>query len=1651
MPKCLTDIKKDIIDLIKEKLDEEKAVVSDNTGYFPNTSKAAKAIAKINADFKDIVIKEGEKGSFIIEPSDKLAQIYLDEYNKSFPTEPLSPEQIAEMERGGYTEEDRGEFFQKPGVTSETSEASPKTIALVKEFLNRVGVDVKQVQKVATNGVTQNASGVAKLTQQLIEVVEGKEAKALGEEGMHFVVAIIKQTNPELYKQLLKEINSYDMLNKVFTDYGSDPNYQLNSKPDVLKLKEEAIAKVLIEHIINENEGSTEKPENLAKVESWWDKIINFIKGLFAKSGFDKATMDFMTGKDIGTAEDIKEEEGTEFQQKTEKDPQKETYDLFKEQDSKITPPDNEKKTPYGYQGKNIGLRVSDLVSEEYDNIFRGKGAGTKDEYDEAKNSVYSETGTGLHADMHNMAKNVFIDENGYVREKEGDDSDYVSRMDENGRIAYNLLKNNLRERIAFLNEDGKTRFLSEIMVVNPKYGKQGLAGTIDFVAIKSDGKITMLDWKFMGLNTDKYTDVPWYKVIAWNKQMDLYKDILVKAYGIDPTRFEQTMMVPVRVEYSASNKAKNILPKLVRVEIGDVDIKSITKDYLIPVGVESQATGYERIDKLLKALNADYKAMAAEPALGFAAKANKAEQMNAAFAAIRKLQMQQDIRPLLKQADILLYYTKQTIDKYNNEWAGTDPFNYSDNTMSDFSDALRNHQVSLTPYLTLNTALSELFQGELDNSQKELRTKLRDLVFEADDLMEKLKETSAKFGENFLSKREGVEGLSDPDKVTRGFSWLFNSTALIQTRGMQVFFSKENRALTLAAQDTFDQGEILKDIRKEYVPMATVKGLTRKNFFEPIKKKNKNELIDEYNPEFFTTLKNKIEEGDTEWVRDNVDIKATKVLLEEKLNQEIDRIKNRAAATDMSDKELDQKIEAERKRYDTSDKGAGWLQYYQVKQHPLREKWESTEFKKLNSPGYEPAKRLYDYIIERNKYNESIGYLSKQDAARTFLPWMPSGIVETVIAGGDLKMADSLLGSIALDHEDVGFSNYDPRSGEAINKIPIYFTKEIQGTTPSEDLFKNMALYNAMAIRFKYMQDIEGQALLILDIERNKESINTSIFGTSRMKDGKLDIVNDNSKNSQLLENMIKTVLYNQKYLNDANFDALIGSFGEWGQKVNKALGMNVFPEGQVSLNKTIGALNNYFRTKTLGLSILSPMSNYLGGNFQALINSERYFTRADHMRSQMTVAGKLFGLSFPDREKFIKALDYFLPLSENYGRESARELSLNKIDGDKINHFMLGLMTSSEKSVQTTNFMSFIRNTIVINGVVHNTREYVRTLPEFQNMFIGSQTEQVNRRKAFEKEVDRLNKENGILKVGEVVDNKFVIPSVERTSDNIIKIRTKIQQVNTDALGALPESQKRMLNAMILTDSAAMFKGWIPRMVDVRFGGLKYNSASDAWEFGRMRTFANEVTKKSFYSLDNLKALLSGTVSEDGFNRMREDYEKKKADYEKQTGRKFKMTEEEYMNLYNKNLKASVFDMIASLTILSIFLGLKANEPDKDTDAEIRNSYKFMLKAADKFRDELTYFYDPASVSGLISTGIFPTFKLATDFEKLLANFMKYNWGLVRGKSSEDLKDIHFIKYFMNEFPGTNQVQQYLPMVLPDVAKAMGIQAQSQAGFSR
>ena len=1661
MSKCLVDIKKDIIDDVTKKLSNQGATIEDNVGFFANPNKASKAIASVNKEYKELVVKESEKGSFTIDPSNRLVQKYLDKFNEVAPEEPkqitipLSNAQLAEMRRGGYTEEQRGEFFQLEGT--ESSAASPKTIATIKDFLKRIGVDIKPLQNKYINGIKQNANGAALVTQKLVQVVEGMENVALPEEAMHFAVEIIKQTNPKLYNQLLKEINNYALYKQVLADYSSDRNYQTkDGKPDIQKLKEEAIGKVLAETIIKKNEGSTEKPELLAKTQSLWSSIVEFLKGLFMKSGFDRVSMDILTGKQIGTAEDIKAEQGKTFLQKSR---QEDAIDKLRAIDARLTKKevivDGEKQDRYFLDNvTQIARRVSDEIKDWYNRRFKS-GEILKSEEAKAIDDLKMEKGTKGHADFEYLLRGlndgrggILVDENGLLREEPLDDSSYVPQMDPNDpdRVIYETLKENLLERLKSF--PSGTVFLSEMQIFDPKTNK---AGTIDLMAITPEGKVNLLDWKFMALS-DAYEDVPWYKVAAWKNQMDQYKTMLINAYGIKEEQFDQTRMIPIKVKYSEGSIKEKRLPELLGIEIGAVDPKEITDQYLVPVGLEEERTGNEDIDKLLRKLNADYRKLSEKNVLP-SEKKTKAEQLNALFTAIRQLQMRQNLKPLLEQAKVFNFSIKNLMERFEKNWKGKDPKSFSEADTNAFIKEISDAEKALSTYTTLDIDLADLF---IEGEDTELENDLAKTVKIARSLESKLERMTTEFVRDFIGKAEEVEDVTKEEKTISGLAKWWSDTATTQLNSAKILFRKANRALTFAAMDTVDQSKKLKEIKTKFDIWARGKGLTNKNYFDVLKKKGTNELIDEFQSDFYKELQKKINSKDPNlfgWIKDNINISEYNAFLKEQIAEErkriIDKYKDREISEE-NENAMNRELSKVDKLYNTSTKdSAGWYQYELIKRFP-KEKWQTTEWKELHAKGNEPALEFYNYIRERNEYYRSIGYLGRGED-RTFLPWIRKSLVEKLVMGGKISLGEQFLQSISMNEGDVGYGKVDPHTGRPIDTIPKYFTTELKEDA-SEDLFKNMALYNEMAIKFKYLSEIEDQALALVELERNKNTIATSIFSrTKYTKEGKIDISPDNSKNAELIESMVKGIIYGQKYLQNDNFDQALATFGKFGENINKKIGFKLFPENvegrQVSLNKSISTLNKMFQTKVMGLNLLSATSNLFGGTAQSIINSGKYFTKTDYLATEAWINSKMVGLGNAEyNKKAIAALDYFLPLTENYSREFAKKLSINTLNQENIQDAMFMLMRQSDKHVQSVNFFSFLKNSIVENGEVVNAREYLKKTPEYANFYEGT-TEQIKAREAkFEEDVKKLIEEKGVLKLGEVVDNEFVIPGVERKSESVVALRRKVQQVSKDALGNMTEDSRRLIDMNIYGNSFMMFKGWIPRLVDVRLGGIKYNSATDAYEWGRMRTVYGMLSLDVIKSVRRLKNTLMG--NEKGVAYMREMWEKKKEEYERETGKTLNMTESDFMDLVRRNVKNQMLDTMFFLTMIGLVLALKANAPDKDEDPLVKNQYKFMLKATDKLRDEIAYFYNPANLLQLVSGGLFPSIGILTNFEKIIQNFLIENYALVVG--DEDLQESNnVIKYIMKQFPISNQIAQYMPMFVPDVAKDLGIQAQSQSGF--
>ncbi len=176
-----------------------------------------------------------------------------------------------------------------------------------------------------------------------------------------------------------------------------------------------------------------------------------------------------------------------------------------------------------------------------------------------------------------------------------------------------------------------------------------------------------------------------------------------------------------------------------------------------------------------------------------------------------------------------------------------------------------------------------------------------------------------------------------------------------------------------------------------------------------------------------------------------------------------------------------------------------------------------------------------------------------------------------------------------------------------------------------------------------------------------------------------------------------------------------------------------------------------------------------------------------------------------------------------------------------------------------------------------------------------------------------------------------------------------------------------------------------------------------------------------------------------------MRQLFEKKKADYETETGKTLEMTEAEFMDLVRKNIKAQLIDALFMLSLFSFFIGLKALAPDDDEDENVKNAHKFLLRAIDKIKDELWFFYDPTSFTSLVSTG-FPSISYINNVKKVIVNFGKEIYAVSTG-DDEAVEKNYVIKYLMKSFPISNQATQILPIFYPELSKDLGIRVSSEA----
>lgn len=175
--------------------------------------------------------------------------------------------------------------------SNELRDTSPEIISKVKQVIDKMGVNVKDLTEYAKENPTIDESSVNAVADLAAGVIAISEAKAdestLTEEMVHIATAIIEQRNPELVTEMISKIGRFKIYKDTLEAYKNIPAYQLeNGKPDIRKIKKEAVDKMITAIILGDTTVSLEEADQ-SIFRRMWDMITDWFRGQYKRANID--------------------------------------------------------------------------------------------------------------------------------------------------------------------------------------------------------------------------------------------------------------------------------------------------------------------------------------------------------------------------------------------------------------------------------------------------------------------------------------------------------------------------------------------------------------------------------------------------------------------------------------------------------------------------------------------------------------------------------------------------------------------------------------------------------------------------------------------------------------------------------------------------------------------------------------------------------------------------------------------------------------------------------------------------------------------------------------------------------------------------------------------------------------------------------------------------------------------------------------------------------------------------------------------------------------------------------------------------------------------------------------------------------------------
>ena len=1288
------------------------------------------------------------------------------------------------------------------------------------KFLQSIGVKLKSVDNIRDKqGNVLNVVAKADMVNKLVQFSRDKIGlTTLPEEAAHFMVEILEAEGSPLFQSMMNNITRFEEYEAVL---GSDI-YQELYKGDIIKLKKEAIGKVLSKHIIKNIKGN-ESPENLSRLAQWFARVVDYIKSIFSGSSAYTKAAHLMLNDSVKNYESVKNGLGSiagEYFQAEDitveesKDLTKETLRLLDEENTRwktesmsleeaglkqpwFVEEGNETERYVGqgpYAGMHLKGRVSDEVKKHFWKINRGKIrdlSGKEKELRLSNNEIRKVTGTMGHAVMEGLV-DLYANRKGN-RKQILDNSLF-------NEAQFQILERGAKDIIAkikaqqkIIDPEGKVVIRTEQMTTNQA---QTVGGSIDLIAIFSDNSASIYDYKFISPSknagyvdrlTNKIIEDPHaVKMQTYDMQISQYKNHLLDNYGVSTVR--QSRIIPIHVRYKTQKGGK------LTTDITTIQMGVKYSEFLEQIPVSGEMTNFEDVNKLIsKLLNrkeiVDKKLQSKKYKAGESFESLKARQAQISKQ-LRVLQIDQDIAYVIKSL-------KDDINTINTR-------------LGENIEVLRDG--SLNPnYLTdqnLNDLLTDLvfyqslvglhdYVDYMKNTNKEKYEEykiLRDRL--SGFLNQTITQVQGKILErtNDKAEKRGIKGLKsfnlDVDWMTSNFVNLSRQTNPYLRNLWEIMdelnFNKRKLVKTKA--------EEIQKIQDDFVAGRGIAA------FDDILNKD-NTFKAKYSPEFYSARRKAIQDGNYTWFapsEGNVQID------EEYYNKKYKEFRSgKLKALQAKHKDNKGLINREIKKWEIAHDVKNHLKTASINkggQYFLRptDVWISDDYQKIqNNPA---TKAFYDMYMETIKQIEE---MYGQRLGPNFTAEVHKGFIESAFVNGTMSEAiDSSLESFQVREHDLTYGVRDANTGRLVKEIPKLYIRPIRDANgnidpslKSRDLGKGLLLLFDAAVDYQLKNDVlpEIQAMEAILSTGAMEAESVDVFGN----------ILQNAKNLSKKFTEQPKELYNtyQKFV-----DAYI-----YGTDVNSK---DISIGKKFSGTKSVLGLKNFHSITQLGLKTPVAIGAFAAGMIGLQYEAAKgtFITKKNLNKARAALLK-----ADPKMRALVEHLEYY---QKDDAKSRADRLSAQYITRHMTNDKWFSFLATADRGIDAVTVYATALNFGVDE---QGTVKRLDKLPE------GSKN---------------------IIELMELTDN----PLWEGTATNVAnkgvdrykvnieglsdqgqrKLRNIGRELSSKIKGTMSDEDKVLYNSNMFMRLMMHYKSWLPGVALARFGKQKYSHILETFDEG-------------------------------------------------------------------------------------------------------------------------------------------------------------------------------------------------------------------------